>query len=611
MTFSCFKKVGMFFKAIDQFGIKTELKFESKVKFTTNIGGVFTMIYISIFIVLFISSGTDMMNHANPSSSFTKEFSPVPEPINFSKDNFFFVFGLQNNQSLHFYDDSIYTVVFQHYEYNSSVPFIPVITDIPFERCTSDNLPTDINLKYDFLQVSNNISDLLCIKKDFDGKIRIKGTWINLNYEYISININRCVNSSDPTKPICKSNVEISSVLNEGYFAFYASDTIIDTQNFKEPGKKNLFDYYTPTNLRIKKNLVRYLSNTYLISDNGWIAQTLQTSEYATYDSDRENFDIKADPNSNDYIMSMTLRKSTYNYIFNRSYKKVQTVLAEMGGFLKISFIVFNFLACIFANHIYFNEISNILYTFQRTDRENERSLSKEIEINKTIARNKSENIKLSFQNSEEQILPIDDEKLIRYFEKLKQKPLGMSFCEHFKGFFSKDPFLLTKKFQRKKAIESIFSRLDLKYILKKFLEIDKLKFLLLDNDQLKIFDNLPKPMISKRAKMNINPMDMTRMKSLHRMSNMTVDPEKILSKISIFKNCFLNIMKKNELDDIDKRLISFIGEDLKNILGINEFLKLKKSLIDKNGSLKDIKIETNEFSGKTSNNFSIKTLEN
>ena len=592
-------KVENVFKAIDQFGIRTELKIDKKRKFNTAFGGFLTIIFISLFIVLFISSGSEMMNHENPNSTFTKIYTSNPEPMNFSKNGYFFVFGLQDTQGIHYYDDSIYKVVFRDYAYNSSLPFTPIVTDIPLERCTLEHLPSDIDLQAYFLKLADNLSDLLCIKKSLDGKIGIRGTWDSLNYEYSRIRIYKCSNSTDSAQPVCKSSDQISSALNDGYFALYGIDTIINTQNYKEPAKRNGYDYYTPINLRIKKSMVRFLSTTFMVSDNGWITQNLETSEYVNFDTDKESFDI-IDPNANTFFMSVVLRKSIYNSIYKRDYKKVQTVLAEMGGFLKISFMVFNFVAYLFANHYYFDKISNILYSFQKTDDENEPIISKEIEITE---RAKFESLNLLFhQISEDHIDQIDDDQLRKYFEKLKEKPLGMSIFDYIRSFYSKDSSLLTKKNQRKKAIESISQKLDIKYILKKFLEIDKLKFLLLNNDQLQIFDNLPKPLISRRAKVNINPMDLTRIKSFHRISNLTIDSDKIKSKITLFKKCFGNIMKKNDLDEIDKRLINFVGDDLKNILGMSDSVRFKKNHnSEKNISLKEteIKIESNEVLSK------------
>ena len=44
--------------------------------------------------------------------------------------------------------------------------------------------------------------------------------------------------------------------------------------------------------------------------------------------------------------------------------------------------------------------------------------------------------------------------------------------------------------------MEKVRERVDIVYILEKLVEIDKLKILLLNDDQLKLFDFLPKPTV-------------------------------------------------------------------------------------------------------------------
>ena len=70
-----------------------------------------------------------------------------------------------------------------------------------------------------------------------------------------------------------------------------------------------------------------------------------------------------------------------------------------------------------------------------------------------------------------------NDEELVNYLFKLKESPLNLTYFEMFKGFFVQEPDLEVKKSQRKVGVASIFSQLDIKFVLKKFAEIDKLCF--------------------------------------------------------------------------------------------------------------------------------------
>jgi len=538
-----------------------------------------------------------MMNHANPITSFTKGYDQIPEATYISKNGYFFVFGLQDSDSIHFYDETIYSVSLTYSIYNSTVPFVPVNINIPIERCTPDNLPSSPILRNYFEETANNLSELLCFQKDWDNKMRMKGTWDNLNFENINIDIKRCINSTDPLMPVCKSANQIDNLLSSGFFAYYSTETIIDLLNFEQAATRVGLDYYTDTNLNITKILTRYISSTNIQSDIGWILEDTLSSDYENFEKDSESFDFVNSPE--DSIMQVQVRKSTYKLLYKRSYKKIQTVLAEMGGFLKITFLFFSLFSYPFTNHLYYDNISNTLYNFQNNEKDEEKQILQQMQTIKMEQKNGERKI----FNDEMGVLRVDEDKLLNYFLKLKSKPLAMNFCEYFQSFFIDKPELVTRKTQRKKALGTIFERLDIKYLLKKFLEIDKLKFLLLTSDQLQIFDNLPKPMITKRGKLNINSMNNARIKMYNRASAEYLkekNENKIKAKITIFTKCFTNIVRKPELDEIDRKLLNFIGEDLKNMLGINEMLKSKrpssKPQIALEEKLPDFKTSTKDF---------------
>jgi hypothetical protein len=65
-----------------------------------------------------------------------------------------------------------------------------------------------------------------------------------------------------------------------------------------------------------------------------------------------------------------------------------------------------------------------------------------------------------------------------------------MKICDYLKYIFN---FKFEKKKQIKYTMKKIKERLDIVYILNKLVEIDKLKMLLLNSDQRKLFEYLPK----------------------------------------------------------------------------------------------------------------------
>lgn len=83
---------------------------------------------------------------------------------------------------------------------------------------------------------------------------------------------------------------------------------------------------------------------------------------------------------------------------------------------------------------------------------------------------------------------PKDNESLI---EKIKLN--FFDFIFYYLGI-CKTPEREQKKIILRKGMEIIRDNLNVEHIIKKFYEIEKLKVLLLDEKQLKLFDSLPKP---------------------------------------------------------------------------------------------------------------------
>ena len=78
---------------------------------------------------------------------------------------------------------------------------------------------------------------------------------------------------------------------------------------------------------------------------------------------------------------------------------------------------------------------------------------------------------------------------------------ININFWDYIVACFCK-PQAIQKKFELLREGENkIRERLDIFNVMKKLREIDKLKMLLLDKDQLTLFDNLPKPVLEKRSR--------------------------------------------------------------------------------------------------------------
>ena len=579
------------FQLIDMFGLKTEFQIDHKSKFKTISGGLFTLVYAACIIILFFSFGSDMLMRTNPETSISQIYQPSPSPTTVSKNSYMFVFGLQDSTGSHFIDEEIYTAKLT-YGYRNQTTKQDEVQIIPLQRCEEANMPNNRQLGDYFKNQVVALNNLYCISKNYTEPLILQGAWDQERYEFFRLYIAPC-NSSQNT---CKSQAEIYDKLKTSFYAYYSTDYLFDMRNYQSPANVFGRDYFIETTTNIKKMINRYLKTNHLYDDNGWIADSMTENQYYSFDNDRESFQILTESDS---IVDMVIRKSTYETILTRRYQKIQNVFAEMTGFLKIIFAILYIISRPFIKKEYYDTLTNNIYNFEMIPdgkikkqkkikkKKREQSLEKmeKLKTLKSLMMETENNHESPPDMGSDKMSQIhikkkkkNDEELVNCLFKLKESPLNLTYFEMMKGFFVTEPSFQLKKAQRKVGVSSIFSQLDIKFILKKFAEIDKLKMILLNEDQYHLFEYLPKPVIMKNAKINLNQIDKhesprspTKVSSFaERKSNFFIHENDFILKAKTVQKAFANIVKKTEMNEIDKKLIESLDADIFKVLEAN-----------------------------------------
>ncbi len=174
-------------------------------------------------------------------------------------------------------------------------------------------------MKNYFERQASSLSDLMCISQENTENIIIQGAWDTPKIDYLTIKIAPC----NKTARTCKSDEEIKAVLKTSYFAYYSSDNLFDLNN-ENPAQSFGRNYYIETTYAVKKIINRYLKTNLIYSDNGWITSSISEMDYFSFDSDKESFELLE--NFGENIVEMAIRKSYYESILSRKYKKIQNV---------------------------------------------------------------------------------------------------------------------------------------------------------------------------------------------------------------------------------------------------------------------------------------------
>ena len=578
------KKTTHFFKLIDIFGYRNELKIKGNSRYKTKLGGLLTAAMISLALVLFIYFGFDMFYRKNPNSFKSEIYERDPELIKFSKDNFFFMFSVEKIATYeHFYDPTIYNASMIQQIFNASGSYS---IDIPLEPCTEDHLPSNSNLRDYFISTPrSNLKNLICVKKEKFSDLEIQGSYDGRTYTNVKIFIKTCVNST-ANDFACKSTDIINSNL-KGFFVFYTMDYIINAGDYESPAEASGKDYigFIGPETTLMSN--RYIATSEITTDDGWLMNDIKTKKYPTFADEKESL-----IGGNDALRAQfCIRKFHTKFVYERKYKKIQEVLAEICGILNIICLFFRMLAFPFAFKSYGTKLTNEVFNFEggnedktkgdlakfhsRNNPKYKKRITKILKSdlsNGTIVSQDKISNKNIIKNSEWK-----KRKIMDFFLKLKNKKLNIGWWKKFKSNFVNDEETEIRIKQNRKAMDLIKNKLNITYLLKKFVELDKLKMLILDKDQLNLFDYLPKPVILRNTKIEITHFPFSQ-NYKNTTDHSYIEEEDALVKSRRLFNSFHKINIKRKMNEIDEKLINFLDQDIKNILVEQEIIFMDKT---------------------------------
>ena len=533
-------------KFCDFFGHKVDLLINKNRKFKTPLGGVFSVMHIALCLFLFFTLSDNMINRTNPNVVSMTIFQELPGISYFAKDSYFMMFGMQDPTWTFFMDETIYKTYMaqESHATNGSMVSVP----IPIERCSEDHLPPSV--KVDLINSVDNISNLYCIAKDYDGVFYLNQVYGQEAYQQITISIEICQNTTNNSN--CKSPDEINNKLIGGFFAIQSADYIVNPSNYDNPSQMFVRHYFVPTSPKLVKQYYRYFKTSYLESDKGWIINNVENTSYTQFDSDRDFFDVYDSPDFTQdatprQIVYVEMEKSNYETYYIRTYEKIQTVLAQLGGFINILYLAFYIITYPLKTKSFYDTMSNKLYNFE--DSEIVTSTKKD-DKEKRVSPDK---------------IRMKSKKDFDFCP--KDQPIKVSFWEDFWALCKRRSKIKTKIKQRNAAVSNFLEKMDLVYVLKKFLEIEKLKILLLNQDQYHLFDFFPKPYVTKTGHILLDYTGNNKKKKESTFAELSQfqiisNIDKINKAVSI-KKAYQNIKEKENHDSIDEKLLKLVEADM------------------------------------------------
>ena len=331
------------------------------------------------------------------------------------------------------------------------------LEELSSEPCKIDH--QDVFLGLDEQTVKNDNGKIaiyrICIKDKFK-----MGIFPNTNISQVLqpefyFSLYQCVNTTTNNNSCCPQE-EIDEMIKYTTVQTTIPTTIYDFKNYKKPQKNNYDYHYT----KLDKSMLKYYQNS-LITSTLFLDDGLLSDHYRTV-SVNFNPNIDYDPNLRKENDPLFVFDCMISYNFQMYYlrnQKLNEIVGNLGGLINAIFLLGKLL-CISYNSMYLRfKIINTTFSFSPSNAPQNNN-------SETFTKVKSDSIRkgLKMARKFSYCSYLFPSKQIRYFYQMGSKHLH--------------------------------EYLDIRKIIKRLQDLDKLKMVLLTEDQRRLFEHIPKPYV-------------------------------------------------------------------------------------------------------------------
>ncbi|KAL4432715.1 hypothetical protein ABPG74_011536 [Tetrahymena malaccensis] len=511
-----------FLEQIDIFGIAIAIRFNTSPSHNTRFGGFITLGILGILFFQLITVLEVLFKQENPQVIQSNDYIYQPEPFKITPKTFNFAIGLQDINFNQFMDETIYVVKGTQQNlvktYNQTTGEYDqqwIYNDIQLVQCTEENFQIDETAKY-FLQ--QLYQKMYCFNINEDNAV-VEGEFSALVYRSIVLSFDECIGDG------CATQEKKMNYINQPTLALFMSNNIIQIKDKYKPYQTIGKNLYWVSGPQFNKYITLNLVNNYINSDFAFYGSNWQQDRVVSLSTTGES----VLPRTGNTMFSLTLvyeKNLEINYY--RTYLKLDQAFSQLGGLfnglLAIGFIICKPLSQLELNRKLLNSIFNI-------SKEDQEEIEKD-QINTPKAQQNAGNLQFKDQAervSQSQVLS-QSQKLkgsksevknstdlinqiknqantkkkeeinndVNNFFKVQFSELQIKFRDYLQYYLR-----FFKRFQSVKqkiityGTDKLYSQIDIFYIINKMIELEKLKHLLLNEHQIKLFEYLPRPQLS------------------------------------------------------------------------------------------------------------------
>ncbi|KAL4472595.1 hypothetical protein ABPG74_018544 [Tetrahymena malaccensis] len=623
------------FQNIDLFGTQIGIQYNKKPSFNTKLGGFITF-SLSTILILYIANIIQIyFSHSQVSVIQEIQNMPNSKQFNLSANNFSFMVGITDVYYNQFIDDSVYKLTVKQ---NIQEKLLNQTTgnyytkqttiNLQLQRCTEQHFQIQQTQQF-FLQ--QDFKNFYCLS--LDEQLQLQGIYNSEVFQQIEIEVTSCYGSN------CADSAYITNKLNNCYFQVYFIDKNVKTTDLYNPFNPIGRSVFYIAGTDFSKTINLYFAQNSISTDTGIVMEDIHEITDLTFSSDREQVVSK---NGNRlFLLQMSLDPNK-QIKYSRKYLTISQGLSQIGGIYNILFAVGCFICMPYAQLQYKRNLMNKVFGFEYSDVESQKQQNKESEqeegeeIHERRKKDKDcqepleqrgfnnhyekDQIEQTFKDNLQVFKDLKDQNSNQQESKTQQKStraLKKSFNftdrsarltitqkekendRQFKRFFKQTfeqlriksydylsyylSFFTCRRQKKSQVIDyglqKLYNHLDIVYILNKLIEFEKLKKLLLNENQLRLFDYIPKPII--KINKQTNQIIQSDQNDLNSVGIFYEDNRTLIQKAEDAQEAYnIIVNQSNQNSQINQKLINFLHPKLIELF--------KQQSFDRSDSIKD-----------------------
>ncbi|CAD8044277.1 unnamed protein product [Paramecium primaurelia] len=563
-----------FLSGLDVFGQPPVLRILKKNKFTTSTGFFCSSAITTICVLYLIYQIKQLYDRKSPIVVFSEYQMTDTAPVPLLMNNFTMAISVANlslnalsTLNTHFTLTVKNCIRLRVIDENTGKTKIQQnCTEYPTEACSDKHFVTNIQKQY-FSSINLGYTQCLNYEQWQNTPPILQGQIAGKTYQYITIMIQECRNSTSYNQ--CAPIESIQKELKTGYYVVHLSDNLVQMKQPGYPFSEYISLQYTTMSIANSKTIIQNLKVTNVITDNGLITDDKTESSSLIQYTNRESQEEYNDQFLILHYITLDQRQAEYS----RSYAKIQAILSTIGGLYQVLFLSICFILRPLIQKFMNLQMANKLFRFEdATDCFDDDQNVQENYIVQSPKQQSSQRVldfdikKSSFSKSLGKSLKsknfdkIQDSKTMSQFLKSKKQSLNLTLRDMIVMSFGCKK---KEQMQIQYATDKFMSKLDVAYIISKIYEIDKLKLVLLNEDQLQLFNYLPKPVIPSALFGNDAENKVKEIESKKAYQFILQDEKSDFIKLQEAFKSFAKLKKKKELSQIDKNIIEILDEDI------------------------------------------------